>query len=51
MLLAFLLKNLGHVTLKEVTHTCIKNILEYAQILATGGKFMIFYIEGHSNSI
>ena len=25
-----------------------KNILEYAQILLTGGKFMIFDIEGHS---
>ena len=25
-----------------------KNILEYAQILVTGGKFMIFDIEGHS---
>ena len=25
-----------------------KNILEYAQILVTDGKFMIFDIEGHS---
>ena len=24
-----------------------KNILEYAQILVTGGKFMIFEIKGH----
>ena len=26
-----------------------KIILEYAQILVTSGRFMIFHIEGHSN--
>ena len=26
-----------------------KNILKYAQILVTSGKFMIYHIEGHSN--
>ena len=26
-----------------------KNNLEYAQILVTSGRFMIFLIEGHSN--
>ena len=26
-----------------------KDILEYAQILVTSGRFMIFHIEGHSN--
>ena len=26
-----------------------KNILEYAQILVTSGRFMIYHIEGHSN--
>ena len=26
-----------------------KNILKYAQILVTSGRFMIFHIEGHSN--
>ena len=26
-----------------------KNILKYAQILVTNGRFMIFHIEGHSN--
>ena len=25
-----------------------KHISEYAQILVTGGRFMIFFIEGHS---
>ena len=32
--------------------TCIimnKDILEYAQILVTSGRFMIFHIEGHFN--
>ena len=28
-----------------------KNILEYVQILVTGGKFMIFDIEGHPNKL
>ena len=27
-----------------------KNILQYAQILGTSGRFIIFHIEGHSNS-
>ena len=27
-----------------------KNILEYAQILVTSGRFMIFYNEGHSST-
>ena len=27
----------------------VYNILEYAQILVTGGKFTIFDIEGHSS--
>ena len=26
-----------------------KNVLKYAQILVTSGRFMIFHIEGHSN--
>ena len=26
-----------------------ENILEYAQVLVTSGRFMIFHIEGHSN--
>ena len=26
-----------------------KNILEYAQILITSGRYIIFHIEGHSN--
>ena len=26
----------------------LHNVLEYAKILVTGGKFMIFDIEGHS---
>ena len=28
-------------------YLCYKNILEYAQIMVTGGKFMILDIEGH----
>ena len=30
-------------------HLYNKNILEYAQILVTSGRFMIFHIEGHSS--
>ena len=27
-----------------------ENIIDYSQILVTGGKFMIFDIEGHPNN-
>ena len=48
MLLVFIAKKFVNVSMKAKLHTIYIDILEYAQILVTDGKFMIFDIESHS---